>query len=70
MILTSKQIRKRLHKVWPKLQNVWLTDKNYLAVKQSEIELVLNDWEEQLKNYEYKPTVSECEDTLYFAMRL
>lgn len=66
MILTSKQIRKRLHKKWPNLHNVWLTDSIYLAAKQREIELVLKSWEGQLKNYEYKPTVSECEEYALF----
>jgi hypothetical protein len=45
---------------------VWLTDKEYLAVKQREMQLVLKDWEGQLKNYEYKPTVSECEEYALF----
>ena len=44
------------------MHNVWLTDSIYLAAKQREIELVLKSWEDQLKNYEYKPTVSECEE--------
>ena len=66
MILTSKQIRKRLKKKWPKLRNIWLTDKKYLAVRQRELQLVLDDWQADLKNYEYKPTVSECEEYALF----
>ena len=66
MNLTSKQLRKRLADVWPKLSNVWLTDSVYLAVKQREIQLVLSDWEKELDNYDYLPTVSECEEFALF----
>ena len=66
MILTSKQIRKRLKKIWPDLKHVWLTDKEYLAVKERELQLVLHEWEGQLKNYEYKPSITECEEYALF----
>ena len=66
MILTSKQIRKRLKKKWPQLKHVWLTDKSYLAVKQKEVQLVLHSWKDELVKFEYKPTVSECEEYALF----
>ena len=65
-MITSKQIRKRLKKKWPELEHVWLTDTKYLEVKQKEVELVLRSWQGQLKEYVYKPTVSECEEYALF----
>jgi hypothetical protein len=64
--LTSKKICERLKEVWPTLNSIWLTDKKYLAVKQREMQLVLKIWEDELKNYEYLPTVSECEEFALF----
>jgi len=65
-LITSKQIRKRLKAKWPDLKNVWLTDKEYLEVKLRELQLVLKQWEDQLKKFEYKPTLSECEEYALF----
>jgi len=58
MNCSSKDLRKKLKKIWPNLKHVWLTDRMYYLPTYDEVRKVVA--KQNTKNYKWKNNVLEC----------
>ena len=64
MNCSSKDLRKRLEKIWPNLKHVWLTDRMYYLPTYEEVRKVVAN--QNTKKYKWKTNVLECEEFSLF----
>lgn len=69
MILNGKKIRKRLKKAWPDLEQIWLTDPNYIEVSDRWLSRIIDNC--SVKNLPFKNDVWDCDNySLQFHARV
>ena len=66
MVIKSKDIRKRLRGVWPKLKHIWCDDPAYETLTTSEVDTLLEDSEVETRIFVDKK--NECEEFALFLM--
>jgi hypothetical protein len=66
MIIKSKEIRKRLRAVWPKLRHIWCDDSIYETLSTSQVDALLLD--SAVENNTYIDIKNECEEFALFLL--
>ena len=66
MEIKTKEIRKRLRDVWPKLRHIWCDDPVYETVNTETVDTLLSD--SSVERNSYIDMKSECEEFALFLM--